>query len=179
MCLAIPRTGSMALAGCLHGWFPTAVCAGHHRMDVPPRYQKFFVFSVVRNPYARILSYYRHRRRTERVVSGWTFGDYIRTTVNQEFPAVKLNNDRRCVDYPQGHYECKMFKLENMAVWWPTLPFWDERGAPPMPRGNESRQDFGGGFNEELAGIVYEYFKPDFDRFGYDRDSWRSVKVST
>ena len=176
--LAVPRTGSRAVSNLLHEWFPETVRCGHHRMDVPPEYRGMFIFTVVRNPYARILSYYRHRKRTESKLAEYSFRNYVEATVNETFPSIGLNNDRCCVDYPNIEYRCEMYRLEDINSWWPRLPIWNKNGAPDVPVANQSYKRFGGEFSEELANVVFDYFKQDFDRFNYDKNSWNKVEVS-
>lgn len=64
VCIAIPKTGSCCLRNALLGRFDGIDYPPHHRTVFPPECHGYTTFTLVRNPYARALSIYRHARRT-------------------------------------------------------------------------------------------------------------------
>lgn len=55
----IPKTGTRSILKFLHEQFPNAgpgELRPSHQLDIPPSYQTFFSFCVVRNPYDRLCS---------------------------------------------------------------------------------------------------------------------------
>lgn len=177
--LAIPRTGSFSITQTMTEHCQDLVKFGHHRMDVPRQYlfQGFYVWAVARNPYARMLSHYRHRARCHpRKVGPMTFRQFVERTSAETWSELNMMNDPPAVRWPLPKIApvVNWFRYECLEEEWKRLPFW--RGeAPPLHHINQSISNWGF-YDQELADKVFRYYGPDFDRFGYDRESWRILK---
>lgn len=144
-------------------------------------WEKFFVFSVVRNPYSRFVSEYNYRK--------YLFS----TTQKQKYNPVDFNTFANSlnIDPPQriqifdGHLETQtsflknemgiiepsiqVFKFENLVPCWTILEektgvvyknyLWSRKSTDETPY-----QEF---YTPEIKSIVYNFYKEDFDNFGY------------
>lgn len=137
-----------------------------------------FSFAVSRNPYKRLLSEYNyrmsHRPRRERYLipepsfSVWT--RYVLWRYAQK-PYIYSNHIR-----PQSEFRIdgtEVFRLEDQ------IPELTARIAevcevPPMgelPRANRSKARETK-IDDATAARIYDFYRADFDNFGYERDSY-------
>lgn len=49
----------------------------------------------------------------------------------------------------------------------------DILGLGAVRHGESYRVPLAVAYDNELAGSVYDFYETDFERFGYDRESWR------
>jgi len=142
-------------------------------MDVPAECRDYFIFATVRNPYWRLLSHYRHRHKHySDTVGTWTFSDYVQVAVERRFSQFGLNNDEPCVLYPRHYYVTHFLRVEDLETEWFRLPFLEDNPIA-LPILNQSQHQCGE-YTVELADLVYEFYKEDFVRFDYERESWRA-----
>jgi hypothetical protein len=154
----------------------------------------FFRFTIVRNPYTRLVSAWKNKVvpcepgcerlyleikgqlpdvHSKKLIAFDEFVDYLESkcdlsTCDQHY--------RRQVDHV--FFEAFNFsyvgKVENMAA---TLArFQQHLGlAEPLTAGRKNASAPVGlaTYNQNLADRVYSMYQADFDRLGYDRDSWR------
>lgn len=147
-------------------------------------WENFYAFSVVRNPYSRFVSEYKYRK------------DLFLKTKNPEHDPVtfeafieKLNIDiNERIRIFDGHLETQsgflknesgaiessieIFKFENMTPCWEMLTsktlveyknyIWSNKSSDVTPY-----QDF---FTPETKNTIYNFYKEDFDNFGYSSE---------
>lgn len=144
---------------------------GRHRWDAA------FTFALVRHPYSRLISFYKYRVRYNqtglRDDQPLEFNAWIRATLADRNPAyydqprmfapcfdwVSDRSGRIIVDY--------IAKLETIEEQWPVI---QERigQAVPLPVRNASRSGPGREIlDAEARRIVQEWFRKDFEEFGY------------
>jgi len=145
------------------------------------KYDGAWVFSVVRNPYSRVVSQYKHRRDTD---GADTFEEWVWQVYVKNRPT--LLPDRRYfykLFRPQAEWVCGpregnlvdyIGRFEKLNEAWGTIK--ENTGAegelPHMSRSEDERpwQSF---YTEETAEIIRLRFERDFDQFGYKMDSYR------
>lgn len=144
----------------------------------------FLIFTVVRNPYSRAVSEYKYRKDL-----------YLRTnnerynhpTFENFLSNLSLENSQR-IGIFDGHLETQssflkredggihhliaIFNFENLAPCWEKLEsitgvkygnyVWSRKSKDPTPY-----QDF---YTPETQDIVYNFYKEDFENFGYSKD---------
>ncbi|WP_079202268.1 sulfotransferase family 2 domain-containing protein [Pseudomonas sp. CC6-YY-74] len=144
--------------------------------------REYFVFSVVRNPYARVLSLYRYLRYD----SSMSFAEFVIDVLCWQ---VKNKGDMCWFMSPQFEYVCDAKGFVGIDQW-VRLEEIDEK-LPPLlqkvgvsvseiPRANKTRvrrmaaegvadiaED--DGWNPDLKARVFSVYEPDFFHFGYAR----------
>jgi hypothetical protein len=155
--------------------------------------QKYFRFSVVRNPYSRLLSCYLDRitlgngaayRQLIRALGkeeGYTvsFSEFIRTACAQT-PFAQNNHWRLqvaeiCADVipfdfigKQETFADDMSKIWSRIAPHRPMPKFNHSNKSPSVTGARSRlKDF---YTEELAELVRIAYQSDFERFGYSQE---------
>ena len=177
--LAVPRTASTAITATLKQAFPDCVVLAQHRTDVPERYRRgdYFIFASVRNPYQRMVSHYLHRRCVHPASVGhWTFAEYVRNLSRQRMPWWGLANDPSADAWLQRSGCRRVIHYERLQEEWAALPVWREaKVVPPLLRNNAATEpyDWRLFYTDALARQVYLFHRPDFEVYGYARDSWR------
>lgn len=141
-------------------------------------------FLIVRNPYQRLLSEYNyrmgHRRRRERILPPPGFARWLRRVLRQyrADPYVFSNHIRPQTDFMMAGAE--FFRLES------DLPELRERlsalcaiaDTEEIPRTNRSvrREDT---ISASAAEMLYDFYRQDFETFGYAPDSYLEHRAST
>jgi hypothetical protein len=136
-----------------------------------------YAFTVVRNPYSRMLSEYNYRltrrRRRQRILPPPSFERWVGKVLRRyrTNPYVYSNHIRPQVEFLVEGIE--VFRLES------DLPALQERllavcgltDAPDFPFANRStaREST---ISPAAAQKIYEFYQHDFERFGYDRASF-------
>jgi hypothetical protein len=185
--LGVPRTASRAmhaalkqLPGARQPW------GGLHRMTVPAKARDYFTFCCVRNPYARLYSHYcccwgKRRRWWAGRVRVSSFGEYLEVlaagklggscgsayhaTLRGYTGQNRLDAVIRYEDLPQSfHALSQVPGIENLAL---------------AAKGCRLAGDWQAKYTSALADRVYEIARPDFEEFGYDRESWRPMNPVT
>jgi hypothetical protein len=139
-----------------------------------------YSFCVTRNPYARALSEYNYRitrpRLANRILPKPSFDRWLGTTLRRykADPYIFTNHIRPQHEFPIDGTE--VFRLEDgldrvkarlREQTGSTLP--DE-----ISRENTSRKS-ATKISEAQAALIYDFYKEDFERFGYDAESWREM----
>lgn len=139
-------------------------------------YDDAFVFTIVRNPFSRVVSQYKHRRS---FVDASTFDEWVRDAYTapynrrrQQRHGPKLfrpqshwitdENGVRIVDYV-GRFECVDY------IWWRLKERFDHLSGELPTHNRASDRTPWSAFYEHgpTAQIVRVAYADDFDRFGY------------
>lgn len=135
-------------------------------------FDRYFKFTVVRNPWARAVSEYKYERK----IAGPSFEHFIVAALREGKP---LANDRHIV--PQVTYlrgkdgsvlVDRIIRFERLGEAFAEVTT-ELFGAPlPLPRRNvaKNRTDYRAYYNETTRTIVEEYYREDIAAFGYTFD---------
>ena len=170
--LGIPRTANRAMHLALLQ-LPGAYQYGRlHTMDIPESCQSYFTFCAVRNPYRRFLAYYLWRRAPHpwgSDAAGMSFGDYVAAAEKGEMgpSSVRGHTGSNRLDVVI-HYE----RLPKSFHGIKQIPGINELEFRPV--GQRLSRHWEYYYTRQLAEQVYDLTRPDFEEFGYDRDSWKS-----
>lgn len=173
------------LPGAVRPW------GGLHRMTIPVRAADYFTFCFARNPYARLYSHYcccwgqrrpwwqqrwwagrvttidyaDYLRKLQQTALGGSCGAKYQPTVRGYTGPARLDAVLRYEDLPAAWL--------SLATHIPGI----ERIELPR-KGCCLATNWRSVYTPELAEMVYDIARADFDEFGYDRDSWQ-VPVAT
>jgi hypothetical protein len=174
--LAVPRTGSKAMAGALLDLPGSrAVGRNHHNFRVPPAARWFLTFAVVRNPYARLASHYRYRCDRSPFVAGLSFAEYIDWAIRRgpgavwdmpgapPQPGPEASGDPPQVAWLAGARVDAILRYEHLETDLQRMPFGHLIGW----RHTASPSRLGERYDEALRLRVCEAHRLDFEAFGY------------
>ena len=150
--------------------------------DFPPLPTSLIRFTFVRNPYARFLSFYRSK-----IALGQEPGDfYRRLGIERGCPfdecvARITATDPADLEHhalPQSMILCDggelradfVGKIENFAQDWPVIQALSGFDVA-MSKSNVTKRSQGPLYTETLRRAIYEYYRDDFELFGYAADS--------
>lgn len=158
-------------------------------MTVPARARDYFTFCCVRNPYARLYSHYRccwgrpkrwwQRRWWAGRVRVKDFREYLQMLDQQALGGScgsKYHATLR--GYTGPNRLDAVIRYENLPSSFHSLsqiPGIEQFAL--KHRGCALAGDWTVAYDQELAELVYKIARPDFDEFGYDRDSWRRQEL--
>jgi len=179
-------------------------CYHHHNFIVPQRAHEYFVFAVVRNPYAKAVSHWSFSKNMKHpVAKDQDFEEYAKWLNDPsmkpdvgDFTTPILRRYQRVADedldlvkeYLKGHQRLQgrtmtsshqlsyahhvdqIVHLENLNEEMQQLPFVE--GEVSVPHGHHNKRqhrDWKPYYTAESEANIYEYFKEDFDSFGYQR----------
>ena len=178
--LAVPRTASRTITHALFMGLPGCVKYGHHRMHIPEEYSQsdYFIFASVRNPYERMVSHYLHRNRHHvKSVGHWTFCEYIEQLSRNRLHWWGLAADPPAVSWLESTGCSHVMRFESLTSDWAALPVWKNvHKIPKLRKRNSSsraERDWRHFYTRELAHVVFEHQRADFEIYGYDPDSWK------
>lgn len=131
-----------------------------------------FTFTIVRNPYDRVVSAFEHLKKFEKVKSNWTFDYFVREILIGQ----RENFDIHFL--PQFHWSRPLSKInfdyigkfETLKEDWKNIA--PEISAyPTLPHVNKGKSiDFRDYYSDELKNIIYNMYKDDFIEFEYKKD---------
>jgi len=176
--LEIPRTASRSLR------FTLVPIAGpsyqemkRHYMVIPKDCAHYYTFVCVRNPYSREVSHYLYRLTNKKnnmfqYVSEWSFEEYVKWATNPVAPPVETHDKPQNV-HLAGKRIDRLLYIENLLEGFYQLPFVDP-GIRLQKVGINPRYDWRSFYTQEIADMVYDWSKSDFELYGYDPDSWKA-----
>ena len=152
--------------------------------DADINWENFYIFSVVRNPYSRFVSEYKYRKdlftltkRPEHDPSTFeSFIEQLNMDVNErikifdghlETQSSYLKNESGAIAS-----NIQIYNFENMIPCWEMLEektkveyknsIWSKKSSDITPY-----QDF---YTENTKTAIYNFYKEDFDNFGYNSE---------
>lgn len=136
----------------------------------------YYVFSVVRNPYSRIVSAFNRALQRYAGQSGFdSFENFVETQlVLPEYQRISkfqghLETQTSYLKNNDGNLDSikKIFKFENLEECYakiteiyPNVPFLHANASP-------EEYNYKTFYTDDLANKVYAFYKDDFDNFGY------------
>jgi hypothetical protein len=194
-----PKAWTNTIYYVLHKYYGPLVSRAYHGLHIPPEFDSYFKWTVVRNPYARVYSSWwaaigcgGHRPKSTPQRPLYYNPNLPRDTDFKEFV-------RRLTSPPglKGAHCCTLqFRLdankydrivmvENFGPEFRKLPFYKRNCPPRVPCLNDSRKKAPGKhfvlkspkeeYDQETADLVYRWERSIFDDYGYDRDSWMEL----
>jgi hypothetical protein len=167
--IAIPRTASTAMVHKFLPQFGGQPIGHHHARKVPKGHEHKFTFTVVRNPYDRMLSIWHHLRVNDQQfgIAGMTFPQWM------EFMDKHWGwggwNQTRFLEGLRVDAELRYERLADDVE--DKLPF-NRRLARPWPKQRVNaalRKPWRKEITPEYINIINWHSEPDFEEFGYTR----------
>jgi len=166
-----------------------------HSVAIPGKARKYLIFTVVRNPYARMVSAWNSLTKVQPykyiylpLLSGPGFPDFAKWVCDS--PDLGLQGAVtyrpqvewvKRMHYADGSHifdwkaDLKRLKLEDIDTEIKMLPFWPNRTCdykiPVILQ--RTLNDWRDCYTDELAARVFDYLQADFEAFGYDRQSYK------
>ena len=133
-----------------------------------------FVFSIVRNPYDKMVSNYHYSGRGQGIWgTRYSFAEFCEAVVTREMP----ENWRHHTQMPTRDYITfdgelvtdYVIRFENLEQGFRDVLERIGLGALPLPHLNRSRRDthYRDSYCERSRAIVEQIFEPDLEHFGY------------
>jgi len=142
------------------------------------RWNGIFSFAIIRHPYAKVVSHYNYRVRTNQTnlrQRGVTLDDWIRLAYGDRDPAFY---DKPLMFAPCTEWVCdfadriivdKVIKLEELNASWPEICACAKKDFVPLPHQNKtessSLQDAGRLLSDGSKDIIHQRFRKDFLNF--------------
>lgn len=181
-----PSVKAFALVSVLMGWRNEGMrpFTGYHKHESATivkekmgaeRFEEYYKFAFVRNPYDHLVSLYHYIRGTKghflyKEVQELAFADFL--------PLYLSTKPRRQVDFIYDEHLCECLvdhvgRFEHIAE---EVAFLadrlDIRGFKGMPHANKSTKrkttDYRSFYNAELRSLVEAYFSADLERLNYE-----------
>jgi len=128
-----------------------------------------FKFTVVRNPYARVVSAFIYLKKYNRLAKEMDFKNFIKNTLKKKGPDIDPHFHKMS---DRAYFEDKMFldfisRLENIDKDWTFIS--KNINAPVrLPHANKSKHyDYKKYYDKESIKIVSNIYAEDLDLFGY------------
>lgn len=197
--IAIPKTGSTTMNDILTTQFAGEYVDPHHLAIVPEECEGYFVFSVVRNPYNRMKSLWKHAKRSvyhrlHEVACQQTFRQFCLwhadLTIWPEVPFQEVEytywSDAFALDKYKGREPCQseflseanptaVLRIEKIKEDFERLPFADYAAARPSlvlnrdPDGRNASVSHDLSLDSSIAKAINKWAEADFDRYAYSR----------
>ncbi len=156
-----------------------------HLAVLPKGHDDYFIWTVTRNPYSRAISGWGHKLVTDKTGDGnsaprdqaGSIGTFRTYATHMEWvskkPPHQMHGPQTLFLSTMPHIDMAL-RLESLSEEIKRLPFWSDNLKPPshiykMPTLKPWQQYY----DEATADCIHDQFRPDFEAYGYDRDSWR------
>lgn len=137
----------------------------HKLLKKNPEYQDYFKFTVVRNPYDRVMSYYfwhKGNRKCKKEFDKDDFKRFVRQLGDfQSNYIYDPETGELLVD--------KIVKFESLVTGLSSIPRLSRFNFSNLPKLNVSRNEFQRFYDNELKDLVWTKFKKDFELLGYQK----------
>jgi len=178
--IAIPKTGTRSVYSILIEHFGGKLLQ-EHGFKVPAKYEEYYTFTVVRNPYDRLVSAWWSTTQRD----GDRYG-YVKELKGDTSFLNYCKNLKRFENkiIPHLQPQCnwfnnridKIIRYENINEEWLDLPF--NTSKQPLPHKNPTtmvasnnsipRDHYSTYLNDEIISIINQRYNQDFIKFGYD-----------
>ena len=186
----VPKTGGTSIKSVLRNRYTWNIPPGPQRPEHDPLFilekyndlSKFFVFAVVRNPFTRAYSYFKHfQRKNNSNATFEQFLDHIRRKrqfILQHYDVQSIANTRDktpFIIYPQSFYLFdlkgkmgidKLYRYEKMGE----LEQDFEVTIPKMNVGGYLKEDYYNAYNQTNIDLVKHIYLEDFVNLRYSTD---------
>lgn len=155
----------------------------YHSNIIPKEYLNYYKFTVVRNPYSRAISAWNvcvnvdpYKVNYSGILKNKTFLEFAK------WLTVFINPGRAGYVvqpiYKWLEASCefdKILHLENINEEIKNLPFVNLTLEIKVPNllDRTDKENWKQHYTQEIADLVYEWAKKDFELYGYDRESWK------
>jgi hypothetical protein len=198
--VSLPKGASQTIYRVLGKWYPPIKGYGMHSAKVPPQFEKYFTWTIVRNPYSRAFSQWWHsvgsgstrpngKRHLPELPDGMPFKEYIPWLVSPKQNPQPSGPGRRHVQSQTCRLtlfrQDRVLRFEELESGFYSLPFVEEGKPPWFPRVNTKwwHSKLGGRmppkqselWTPELADMVYNWERKIFDEYEYLRGSWETL----
>jgi chondroitin 4-sulfotransferase 11 len=176
--LRVPKTGTRSVAALLRSQFgeklnrdPYAYLWSDYDEE---KYKEYFTFTVVRNPWDRILSSYVYWivERDEPSFAeckGMNFKEFVRWIAQQDLDRIDEHFRPQVSFFPPSVEFSYVAHMENLDQEVATVLQEFGITVEQTPHINGSKHDhYSRYYDEETRGIVSELYKEDIERFGYE-----------
>lgn len=165
----IPKTGGRALATQLRkeGYFKKSN-GSHIRIWEIEDWKNYHSFCVVRNPYERTQSFYRHfykDKRDEYNVHNQTFLEFVKNTPN----VFHSKSQTYWISYQNKIVVNDIIKYENYSEDVIQLLYKFDINIDFIEQFKPSDKTINAELTDEIKEIIYEKYKEDFENFGYQK----------
>tara|TARA_Y100000310_G_scaffold321995_1_gene380450 strand:- start:179 stop:727 length:549 start_codon:yes stop_codon:yes gene_type:complete len=166
----VPKCGSTSLRTILGNFYGSIVVGiDWYASELPPEYEASTSFTVVRNPYTRAISIWRHfifgslayryKYKAKDLENFGTFLKWLATRKNH-LNRIAWTMTKHLADVPLD----RIIRLENVEAGFKNLPFYN--GDPKVfPVLNKSAGTIE--LTPTTRQLIYEIYAEDFERFGY------------
>jgi len=119
----------------------------------------YFLFTIVRNPYDRMLSFYFFSKgKNNQVFNRNEFINFIKK--NDSFQHKYIDNTFHII-----HFENLINELKNIECFKEIVDF---NNYPTLNASSNSKRNYNEIYDEELKDLVFNKYKKDFELFGYE-----------
>lgn len=151
------------------------LAATHHFKIVIPyeKWEKYFKFAFVRNPYDKMISGWKYFQKLEGL--DYSFQEFIEKLDQLRcYPSVVWHSIiSQSTHLPKGE-EIFIYKYENLQNTLELFARAFKLAFKEIPRVNTTdHNNYQSYYDEDLANMVYDRFEEDFINFNYHKDSWK------
>jgi len=129
---------------------------------------RIFTFAVVRNPFRRTFSYYKHFNKVNNL--SCTFSDFLSFIKKDEHyhktPMILYTQSFFCLDSNGDISLNKIYKHENLFELEQDLNI----SLPHLNKGDYSEEEYFESYSEKNKSFVRDYYSSDFYNFNYCSD---------
>jgi hypothetical protein len=157
----------------------------YHSNVIPDEFSNFYKFTVVRNPYSRAISAWNVCVNVDPYMIAYSkaikdksflgFAKWLNSFTEPGRAGYVVQPMHKWLK-PSGNFN-KIVKLENINEEIKELPFYnsiDNDVTVPDLLSRTDKSDWKKHYTQEIADLVYNWAKKDFELYGYDRESWRN-----
>jgi hypothetical protein len=126
----------------------------------PNKSKKYLKFTIVRNPYDRILSFYFWAKGKNTTFQRNEFKKFIEKSDDYQYKYIMYKGTH---DFQIIHYENMMEEIKKMEIF-KHISF---ENYPLLNASENSKKRFQDRYDKELQDLVYNKWKKDFELFGY------------